>query len=339
MKRRTGRGFTLVELLVVITIIGMLMALLLPAIQAAREAGRRAVCMNSEKNIVLAMLNYESSNRKFPGYLNQIGTDDNGEPVNCGWLPMLFSVMDRNDLVPLWKSGLAYEDNDGKPGPDGFVYLDVMSCPSNPAESTSAGSVSSAYVVNCGRLDSEVEPHADPVQDYRVNGVYHNHLPEYDNSGNIVVTRVNVSMDYLGQRDGSQNTLLVAESVKAGPWARGDDRTLSGSPQDEREAGLIGPPQVILGLGCIWKADTDVSNFRIASNMDTIPPEPGGVSSMHGGVVFVGFCDGHVRTIRDDIDYMVYQHLMTPDSKGAQALLPTSDQGANLVGVFDEAEL
>src|SRR5690348_15993690 len=61
-----SRGFTLVELLVVIAIIGILVALLLPAIQAAREAARRAQCQSNMKNISLAVLNYESSKKKFP---------------------------------------------------------------------------------------------------------------------------------------------------------------------------------------------------------------------------------------------------------------------------------
>ncbi|MDZ4659435.1 MAG: DUF1559 domain-containing protein [Bythopirellula sp.] len=63
---RPLRGFTLVELLVVIAIIGVLVALLLPAIQAAREAARRASCANNLKNIALAVLNYESTNKIFP---------------------------------------------------------------------------------------------------------------------------------------------------------------------------------------------------------------------------------------------------------------------------------
>lgn len=63
--RRT-RGFTLVELLVVIAIIGILVAVLLPAIQAAREAGRRAACMNNLRQMGLAMLNYETSYKVFP---------------------------------------------------------------------------------------------------------------------------------------------------------------------------------------------------------------------------------------------------------------------------------
>ncbi len=70
MRRRIsgslGRGFTLVELLVVIAIIGVLVALLLPAVQAAREAARRASCTNNVKNLALGCLNYESAKKKLP---------------------------------------------------------------------------------------------------------------------------------------------------------------------------------------------------------------------------------------------------------------------------------
>jgi len=103
---RLGRGFTLVELLVVIAIIGVLVALLLPAVQAAREAARRSSCLNNMKNISLAMHNHHDTLLRFPpgGAMDQapFGTHATGVAWGSSWKVYVLPYIEQNALHSKW---------------------------------------------------------------------------------------------------------------------------------------------------------------------------------------------------------------------------------------------
>lgn len=127
-------GFTLVELLVVIAIVGLLMALLLPAVQAAREAGRRAACLNNLKQLGLALHQFHDSQRRFP-------------PGRGGPAPLVFSP--HAFLLPLVEQDGLYHGLDLTSAPTNLVIggvpysgaanaaaaaevVGVLTCPSDP---------------------------------------------------------------------------------------------------------------------------------------------------------------------------------------------------------------
>ena len=109
------RAFTLVELLVVIAIIGILIGMLLPAVQQVREAARRTACQNNSRQAVLGMLNYESSFEFFPPAINE-NTNARGTPVlprpanadqgrSVGWGAMILPFMEQENLFSQLKTG------------------------------------------------------------------------------------------------------------------------------------------------------------------------------------------------------------------------------------------
>ena len=108
-QRRRTSGFTLVELLIVIAIIGILTAILLPAVGAARASARRTHCQNNLRQIGLAILNYESANQKLPPGQSWTGPRSRSDSVDYAWSALILSFMEEAaiyDQLDLKKSYL-----------------------------------------------------------------------------------------------------------------------------------------------------------------------------------------------------------------------------------------
>jgi prepilin-type N-terminal cleavage/methylation domain-containing protein/prepilin-type processing-associated H-X9-DG protein len=118
VRKNARRGFTLVELLVVITIIGILMSLLLPAVQAAREAARRSQCTNNLKQIGLGILNFESAHKKLPTggegtFASQSGTataTSNTCFSQQSLMTVILPFIEHNDLYQMMDLKKSYRD-------------------------------------------------------------------------------------------------------------------------------------------------------------------------------------------------------------------------------------
>jgi prepilin-type N-terminal cleavage/methylation domain-containing protein len=132
LKPGLQRGFTLVELLVVIAIIGVLVALLLPAIQSTREAARRTQCKNNMRQLGLAVLNYETAKKVLPPayHLN------NGQIGNHSLFAFLLPYIEQTALAGQWDMRKNWSFNDGTPSSNFQLQantdMSTLKCPTVP---------------------------------------------------------------------------------------------------------------------------------------------------------------------------------------------------------------
>ena len=138
MYERTGRhrGFTLVELLVVIAIIGILIALLLPAVQAAREAARGLQCRNHLKQLGLGLLIYHEAHGRFPpsGCWRGLPAWEASTPIRENWVILLLPFIEQQGLHDAFDLTLPTTDNRNMTARG--QRLEVMLCPSDSFNTT-----------------------------------------------------------------------------------------------------------------------------------------------------------------------------------------------------------
>ena len=335
----TRRGFTLVELLVVIAIIGILVALLLPAVQAAREAARRSQCQNNLKQIALACHNFASANGAFPtagGAVSQFfdPNEFTGPAYGyeyAGWMYQILPFIEEQAKYDL-------REGTGGTGQTGFVDTGLVefqvsgyTCPSRLNRFGTDG----VDIYALGDYAGVMASHNDPGWD---GFAWENSVPPRNNEKEAVWTgilikggQVNTSgpkvwkfgkVGFNRISDGSSNTILIAEKAAWAETYNINTASIGQHPYWELYGYYIGADwPTMRQFGALTQGDSSpmpevpVKNDSesrtkiVRGRPSTQVPDEQGFGAAHPGVFMAAFGDGSVRSISNEANLVLLDSL------------------------------
>jgi prepilin-type N-terminal cleavage/methylation domain-containing protein len=294
MSSRSRSAFTLVELLVVIAIIGVLVALLLPAVQAAREAARASQCKNNVRQLGLALHNYHDTMNRFPtGWSGEPDGHDHFQPgheesASWGWNVALLPFMEENNLYNSIDQHEHVDDDANREARE--TVIKILICPSDPTDKR--------FTIGGGG-----------GHDHEEDGEHHHSVDE-----GTELFRVSKS-----NYPGVFGTFEIEENPEQGDGAffMNSNLNMASFIDGLSSTFVIGERHGRRG-GTLWQGIVEEANepmARLVGVADHLPNDPHhhfeDFTSAHPGGVHFLMGDGSVHRISNNIDLNVYRALCT----------------------------
>jgi prepilin-type N-terminal cleavage/methylation domain-containing protein/prepilin-type processing-associated H-X9-DG protein len=288
-------GFTLVELLVVIAIIGVLVALLLPAVQAARESARRMSCQNNLRQLGIALHSYHDTLQVFPPH-KLVSPDRN-------WLTLLLPYVEQGNLHSTYRFDLAWNAAGNQTAVN--TPIKILICPSTPGGMSRKDPVSSSITA---AVADYATPNNMPAVAYTSSGV-----PQPADPTGIINGQIGVRMAQV--TDGTSHTAFAVEDAgRPVHWlksGRGPNSTSGGCGNDDVSGGRVG--------GAAWADPAGGLPVHTFSTTGLTCPGPCAMNctnnnepfAFHRNGINLVFADGSTRFVQQNIKLETFFAMMT----------------------------